>query len=79
MAQRKTSKSSTSKPSGPTVLFLADPDAEPVKATALNAPEGAPLTGYETLSINTPDGVRSAVPGELAGPGAAESRWRLSE
>jgi hypothetical protein len=67
---------STQKRDQPNVMFLESADADPVKAKAINAPDDRPLTGYETLEIETKDGARTAV-GELAGPGDHEPRWRL--
>ena len=68
----------TSTQKQPTVMYLESHDAEPQKAKAINAPEDTPLTGYETLEIETKDGARTVV-GELAGPGPDEGRWRLAD
>lgn len=91
MAQRKQARSEQpdrsdeeSQPERPTgndqtVYYLEGPDAEPVEAKPLNAPEDTPLTGYENLTLETKDGTHEAVPGEVAGAASDQPRWRLNE
>jgi hypothetical protein len=77
--RKSSSRKAKAKADGPTVYYLADADAKPVEAVALNAPEDSPLTGYENLSVQTKDGTFENVPGDLGGPGVGNPRWRLSK
>lgn len=73
----KSKSESESKSSAPTVLFMADANAEPQKAKVVGH-EGGNLTGYENLTLDVgKEGTFERVAPELGGPDPDAPRWRL--